>query len=175
MRVCSTALRHAQPHRQPAAVSVLLETVGLTDWRACSARSASAGATSKRVLAAPSRASISPASAPDPRPGRAPRTRLRGVEKSADLRSVVTGSKRTTVRAYCGGPLESVSCRRESVSPYWFTPAPALDPRVQDARLNQGPSQPTSISAGSWVIDLYPCTSPAVYCPPTTGISWKKT
>jgi len=150
-------------------VFVLLEAVGLADWPARSARSANAGATSKRVRAAPRRASTSPASAPDPRPGRAPRTRLREVEKSADLRPVVTGSKRTTVRAYCGGPLESAECRRESVSPYWFAPAPPLDSQLQDARPNQGRSQPTSITAGSWVINLYPCASPAVYCSNNNG------
>jgi len=65
LRMCSTALRHAKPHRPPAAVFVLLEAVGLADWPARSARSASAAAISKRVRAAPSRASTSPASARD--------------------------------------------------------------------------------------------------------------
>ena len=94
VQVYSTATRHAKPHRQQAAALLLSEAVGPVGWPARSARSASAGATSKRVRVAPSRASTSPASAPDPRPGRAPRTRLREVEKSSDLPLGGADSKR---------------------------------------------------------------------------------
>jgi hypothetical protein len=35
------------------------------------------------------------------------------------------------VRAYCGGSLESLTCRRKSVRCYWFAPAHALDSRCK--------------------------------------------
>jgi hypothetical protein len=104
LRVYSTALRHAQPHRQPAAVFVLLEAVGPVGWPARNAHSASAGATSKRVRAAPSRPSASLASAPDPRPSRVPRTRLRETGNGSAARPCGAGCKqgnRKGLRLWC--------------------------------------------------------------------------
>ena len=62
---------------------------------------------------------------------RLPFARLTRLPRLPPIRASCAGSKMEPVRAYCGGPLESVGCRRESVSPYWFAPAHALNSRCK--------------------------------------------
>jgi hypothetical protein len=129
-RVDSTALRHAQPHRQAAAVFVLVESVG--PHAALVARALAR----HRSASALRRAGHRPAWHPRPIRAQAARGEPGFVRSKRVLiyRRAALAANRKTVRGYGCDVLESIACRQKPKHPFGFA-APAPAPRLRNARV----------------------------------------